>query len=42
MTITIQLNGRPITADVSPDTLLLDFVRAQGCASVKCGCATAG
>ena len=42
MTITIQLNGRPITADVSPDTLLLDFVRAQGCASVKCGCETAG
>ena len=42
MTITIQLNGRPVTADVSPDTLLLDFVRAQGCASVKCGCETAG
>ena len=42
MTITIQLNGRPITADVSPDTLLMDFVRAQGCASVKCGCETAG
>ena len=42
MTITIQLNGRPVTADVSPDMLLLDFVRAQGCASVKCGCETAG
>ena len=42
MTITIQLNGRPVTAEVSPDTLLLDFVRAQGCASVKCGCETAG
>ena len=42
MTITIQLNGRPVTAEVSPDTLLLDFVRAHGCASVKCGCETAG
>ena len=42
MTITIQLNGRPVTAEVSPDTLLLDFVRTQGCASVKCGCETAG
>ena len=40
MTITIQLNGRPVTAEVSPDTLLLDFVRTQGCASVKCGCET--
>ena len=42
MTITIQLNGRPVTAEVSPDTLLLDCVRTQGCASVKCGCETAG
>ena len=42
MTITIQLNGRPVTAEVSPDTLLLDLVRDQGCASVKCGCETAG
>ena len=42
MTITIQLNGRPVTADIAPDTLLLDFVRSQGCASVKCGCETAG
>ena len=42
MTITIQLNGRPVTAEVSPDTLLLDLVRYHGCASVKCGCETAG
>ena len=42
MTITIQLNGRPVTAEVSPDTLLLDLVRDHGCASVKCGCETAG
>ena len=42
MTITIQLNGRPVTAEVSPDTLLLDFVRDHGCVSVKCGCETAG
>ena len=42
MTITILLNGRPVTAEVSPDTLLLDLVRDHGCASVKCGCETAG
>ena len=42
MTVTIQLNGRPVTAEVSPDTLLLDLVRDHGCASVKCGCETAG
>ena len=42
MTITIQLNGRPVTAEVSPDTLLLDLVRDHACASVKCGCETAG
>ena len=42
MTITIQLYGRPVTAEVSPDTLLLDLVRDHGCASVKCGCETAG
>ena len=41
MLIAITLNGKKITSDVSPDTLLLDWVRAQGCKSVKRGCETA-
>jgi len=36
------LNGRKITASVRPDTVLLDFLREHGCASVKCGCETSG
>lgn len=35
-----MLNGKKIEADVAPDTLLIDFVRDQGCASVKRGCET--
>lgn len=42
MEITMILNGRKLTASVQPDTILLDFVRAHGCASVKCGCETSG
>lgn len=42
MEITMILNGRKLTASVQPDTTLLDFVRAHGCASVKCGCETSG
>ncbi len=41
MLITITLNHKKITSEVSPDTLLIDWVRAQGCASVKRGCETA-
>lgn len=41
MTITVTLNGKKITADASPDTLLIDWVRSRGCASVKRGCETA-
>ena len=41
MEIKLNLNGRAITAQADPDTLLLDFVRAQGCVSVKRGCDTA-
>lgn len=41
MTITVTLNGKNITADASPDTLLIDWVRSRGCASVKRGCETA-
>ena len=42
MEITMILNGRKLTASVQPDTTLLDFVRAHGCASVKSGCETSG
>ena len=41
MLITINLNGKNIVDDVAPDTLLIDFVRAHGCKSVKRGCETA-
>lgn len=40
MQIKLLLNGKNIEADVAPDTLLIDFVREQGCASVKRGCET--
>ena len=38
MQINIILNGVKVSADVAPDTLLLDFVRSLGCKSVKRGC----
>ena len=41
MLTTINLNGKKIVDDVAPDTLLIDFVRAHGCKSVKRGCETA-
>ena len=40
MEIKLKLNGKAITASVDPDTVLLDFLRAQGCFSVKRGCDT--
>ena len=40
MTITVTLNGTVRTAEVRPDTTLFDFLREQGCYSVKCGCET--
>lgn len=40
MIITMYLNGEKITEDISPDSRLIDFVRAHGCSSVKCGCET--
>lgn len=36
----MELNGRRVSREVSPDTLLLDFVRAEGTFSVKRGCET--
>ena len=40
MQINLILNGTKVSADVAADTLLLDLVRSQGCASVKRGCET--
>ena len=40
MKVTITLNGIPYTREVSGDLMLLDFVRACGCLSVKRGCDT--
>ena len=41
MEIKLNLNGRVISASIQPDTLLIDFVREQGCYSIKRGCETA-
>ena len=40
MQISITLNGRKITEDVTPKLLLIDWLRAHGCYSVKRGCET--
>ena len=40
MEIQLKLNGRPVRDSIDADTLLLDFVRVHGCASVKRGCET--
>ena len=41
MEIKLTLNGKPVTASVDADKLLLYFLREQGCLSVKRGCETA-
>ena len=41
MEINLILNGKKYNEIISPDTLLLDFVRSKGCYSVKRGCETA-
>lgn len=41
MELKFVLNGKPVTADIAPDMLLLDLVREKGCYSVKRGCETA-
>ena len=40
MQINMILNGKRIQAQAEPDELLIDFVRKQGCLSVKRGCET--
>ncbi len=40
MEIKLTLNGRPVSGSVQPGLPLLDFLREQGCYSVKCGCET--
>ena len=40
MEIRMWINDVLIQDDISPDTLLLDFVRSKGCFSVKRGCET--
>ena len=41
MKISMMLNEKKVTAEVDVDMMLLDFVRSQGCYSVKRGCETA-
>lgn len=41
MELNFTLNGKPVTAQIAPDTLLIDLVRSLGCTSVKRGCDTA-
>ena len=40
MEVTLTLNGKSITRSVAADMALLDFVRNEGCYSVKRGCDT--
>lgn len=40
MELELTLNGKPVRDSVDPDLLLLDFLRAHGCYSVKQGCET--
>ena len=40
MEVTLTLNGKRITRSVDADMTLLDFVRNEGCYSVKRGCDT--
>ena len=40
MEITLTLNGKKLTRMVEADTVLLNFLRKEGCYSVKRGCET--
>ena len=41
MELKLKLNGKPVTDHIEPGLLLIDFLRAHGCYSVKRGCETA-
>ncbi|MBE6932305.1 MAG: 2Fe-2S iron-sulfur cluster binding domain-containing protein [Ruminococcaceae bacterium] len=41
MLVRIEVNGKWIADQISPDLMLLDFLRDHGCRSVKRGCETA-
>ena len=40
MKIECRINDRKVEAEIEPDLLLIDFLRKQGCLSVKRGCET--
>jgi len=40
MQIKLWINNKEFNDDISPDTVLLDFLRAKGFLSVKRGCET--
>jgi carbon-monoxide dehydrogenase small subunit len=40
MEIKLWINDKQVSADISPDMPLLEFLRSQGCYSVKRGCET--
>lgn len=40
MLVNINVNGKKIQQEIEPDLPLLDFLRANGCYSVKRGCET--
>lgn len=40
MLLKCKINGKQTAAEISPDMMLLEFVRSQGCYSVKRGCET--
>ena len=40
MIVNLTLNGKKLKQEIAADTLLIDFVRSQGCYSVKRGCET--
>ncbi len=40
MKLSVTLNGKKIEKEIADDMLLIDFVRDQGCFSVKRGCET--